>query len=150
MKLYFAYGSNLSKAQMLERCPASQPVEPFLLTQFRLEFVGEGTQRWGPGGVATIIPSPVQAVPGALYRVNAEDEAALDGFEGVDCQNPEQGSYYKEEAMIFHHGEPVLVYIATAKLTSQGMRPPSAKYLDRINEGRRNWKLPELFVDNSE
>ncbi len=144
MKLYFAYGSNLSKAQMQERCPASVPFEPYLLTQFRLEFVGESTLRWGPGGVATIIPSPVQVVPGALYRITPEDEEALDGFEGVDHAAPNLGSYYKEEGMLFYKGEPVLVYIATAKLLNQGSYTPNSSYLERINEGRSDWGLPAL------
>jgi gamma-glutamylcyclotransferase len=140
LKLYFAYGSNLSKAQMQERCPACLPVEPFLLTQFRLEFVGAATTRWGPGGVATISPSPVRVVPGAIYRINKEDEAALDRCEGVDYEHPELGSYYKEEALIFHHGEPVLVYIATARLGPAN--PPSAKYLEVIRQGYSDWDLP--------
>jgi hypothetical protein len=143
-KLYFAYGSNLSHAQMRERCPQSTPVSAHVLAGYRLEFVSAGTQRWGEGGVATVVPDPGSSVPGALYRITPEDEARLDGFEGVNPAQPELGAYYKDETLLRYDGEPVLVYIATARLAEQGDHSPSLAYRSVINRGRRDWGQPEL------
>jgi len=144
-KLYFAYGSNLYKPQMqmrtgdsgtgsdeyANRCPDSVEVATYTLREHRLAFVGEGTQRWGRGGVATVIPAAGQAVHGALYRISAADEEVLDGMEG---------GYYNDEETITRQGEHVLMYVATAAMGSEN--PPSAKYLNRIREGYRQWGLP--------
>jgi len=51
---YFAYGTNLSKKQMLERCPDSQPVLTATLPNYKLVFVSWSRQ-WR-GGVASIMP----------------------------------------------------------------------------------------------
>lgn len=145
-KLYFAYGSNLCKPQMRtisdcarneykNRCPDSVEVGTYTLCEYRLAFVGNGTQRWGTGGVATVIPTAGHVVNGALYRISQADEAVLDVMEGVAS-----GSYYKDETTILLSSEPVLVYVATAAMGSEN--PPSARYLNRIREGYRQWGLP--------
>lgn len=148
-RLYFAYGSNLYRPQMrcdsqddelarrqrLNRCPDSQPVASYVLSGFRLAFVGERTERWGRGGVATVMPATGRQVHGALYRISPGDEAALDRAEGVA-----QGSYYKDQATISYQGEPVLMYVATAALSPENR--PSELYLETIREGYRQWGLP--------
>jgi hypothetical protein len=145
-KLYFAYGSNLSREQMHERCPASQPIATLALEGYRLAFVGEGTQRWGKGGVATVVPAPDSRVLGALYRITPEDEARLDECEGVCHAQPGHGAYYKDESLLKHGTEPVLVYIATTQLTAQGENPPSQKYYATINRGKCDWGIEALVL----
>ena len=49
---YFAYGSNLSKKQMKERCPGSKPLFVATLPNFKLVFSG-WSRKW-MGSVATI------------------------------------------------------------------------------------------------
>ncbi len=134
-RLYFAYGSNLSLAQMRERCPWSTPVAPFVLEHQRLEFVGERTRRWGRGGVATVIPQAGGCVHGALYHLSADDEARLDGFEGVS-----RGQYRKDVTLLRYENEPVLLYIAAG--TALQANPPNAKYLDVLRQGYNDWNLP--------
>ncbi|MDR2360036.1 MAG: gamma-glutamylcyclotransferase [Oscillospiraceae bacterium] len=74
---YLAYGSNLNIGQMQFRCPAAEPVGKTLLTGYRLTFCG------GNGSaVANIEPDNESIVPCALWRITAEDERALDGYEG--------------------------------------------------------------------
>lgn len=139
-RLYFAYGSNLALAQMRERCPLSTPVAPYLLPQHRLEFVGERTRRWGRGGVATVVPAAGCSVHGALYRLSADDEARLDGFEGVAARQ-----YRKDVQLLRHAGELVLLYIAT--LEGAQANPPNAKYLAVIRQGYADWNLPLTELD---
>lgn len=135
-RLYFAYGSNLSRAQMAERCPAALPLAPYALGGHRLAFVGQGSRRWGRGGVATVIPQPGSSVPGSLWLLTPECEAALDGFEGVA-----DGRYRKDEQLMQHDGNPVLVYIATEQYGAENK--PNRRYLDVILEGYANWQLDD-------
>jgi gamma-glutamylcyclotransferase len=139
-RLYFAYGSNLSREQMRARCPGAAPVAAQTLPGFRLAFVGERTQRWGRGGVATVVPQAGECVHGALYRLNREDELALDGFEGVAG-----GAYRRELRLFAGDGEPVLVYVANAGLDAENQ--PNAKYLAVIRQGFVDWGLPLAALD---
>lgn len=150
VRLYFAYGSNLNRAQMLAadagrgdyrgRCPDCEGVAPHTLEGFRLAFVGERTGRWGRGGVATIVPDVGVRVYGALYRLSRADEALLDGFEGLDPRNPAAGSYHKLEDVCRYAGEPVFTYCATARL--QPENHPNQRYLETIRRGYAQWGLP--------
>ncbi len=133
-RLYFAYGSNLSREQMTQRCPAALPLAPYALGGHRLAFVGEGNSRWGRGGVATVIPQAGSSVPGALWLLTPECEAALDQFEGVAS-----GRYVRDEQLMQHDGNPVLIYIATLERGTENK--PNRKYLDVIHLGYANWQL---------
>jgi cation transport regulator ChaC len=156
-KLYFAYGSNLHRSQMraegadpalvargrLNRCPDSVDVAPYVLKGFHLAFVGEWTERWGQGGVATVIPAAGSQVHGALYRISARDEAALDRAEGVA-----EGVYYKDELTLSYQDERVLMYVASAKLSPENK--PGEAYLRTIRLGYEQWNLPVDVLDGIE
>lgn len=82
--LYFAYGSNLSPTQMSSRCPSSPPVGLAHLPDYAFII---STRRY-----ANVVPNPVPVptdptanpgVYGVLYALAPEDEASLDGYEGV-------------------------------------------------------------------
>jgi len=133
--LYFAYGSNLNRAQMAARCPLVQPVGPLVLKDYRLKFAGEGSRWWGPGGVATVAPSPGSIVHGALYRLGIGEDGALDRYEGIAT-----GRYRRVEDLVIVDGEAVLVYVGTELLGAEN--PPSARYLETIRQGYRDWGLP--------
>jgi hypothetical protein len=62
--MYFAYGSNLNRKQMLRRCPTAKPVCAYRLLDWRLEF----------HGYADIVPCPDSYVDGALYEIGLSDE----------------------------------------------------------------------------
>ena len=72
-KLYIAFGSNLSKRQMRQRCPTARPLGKFMLTEARLVFRGVADLEYAPG----------ETVPCGLWSLYASDERALDGYEGV-------------------------------------------------------------------
>lgn len=75
--LYMAYGSNLNRAQMAQRCPAAKPVGPGVLENYRLVF-----RAGGQGVYLTVEPCPGESVPVGLWEVTPRDEAALDEYEG--------------------------------------------------------------------
>jgi gamma-glutamylcyclotransferase (GGCT)/AIG2-like uncharacterized protein YtfP len=78
--LYFAYGSNLSEAQMKARCPGARPAGRAALRGYRLAFAGYSTL-WG-GAVATLAPDSKGRVRGVLYELTPSDVEALDHWEG--------------------------------------------------------------------
>src|SRR5690606_16086252 len=72
---YFAYGSNTSTEQMLERCPGAGDPVPAVLRD----------HAWlcNERGVATIVPVAGREVHGVVWRVTEAHLERLDVFEGV-------------------------------------------------------------------
>ncbi|KAF4510346.1 hypothetical protein G6O67_002239 [Ophiocordyceps sinensis] len=83
--LYFAYGSNMSTAQMRQRCPHSTPVGLGLLQGWTWII----NERGYANVVATVDVEEAEAEPkakgvyGLLYLLPPQDEERLDGYEGV-------------------------------------------------------------------
>lgn len=99
---YFAYGSNLNRKQMLERCPDSKPMFVATLPNYKLVFVGWSRQ-WR-GGVATIKLCRGKKVIGAIYQVSERDLMRLDSYEGYP------GNYRRLNVIVFDEdGKPVEV-----------------------------------------
>ena len=76
-RYYIAYGSNLNVAQMVRRCPGAKPIGTAELEHNTLYFRGSGS-----GYYLTIEPKIGSRVPVAVWEVTAEDEKALDRYEG--------------------------------------------------------------------
>jgi gamma-glutamylcyclotransferase len=130
---YFAYGSNLNKKQMAERCPDSKPGFSAELPDYKLIFTGWSRQ-WR-GGVASIKLSGRDKVLGAVYEISDTDLAKLDRFE--DCP----GSYNRLKVTAYRDtGEPVeaTTYI---KARQADETKPSPEYLSIIQQGYRDWGL---------
>ena len=133
MNPYFAYGSNMLRAQMRDRCPDHR-------------FIGCGVlkgYRWiiSARGYANIIRSPLDAVHGVVYEISGPDERKLDQYEGVSG-----GSYQKQRLSVEIDGLPItcLVYVDPTK--DEGL--PSNEYIDRINRGIADAGLPSKYVEN--
>ncbi|MCD6118567.1 gamma-glutamylcyclotransferase [bacterium] len=131
--LYFAYGANLSKDLIQERCPGVKPVAAAQLKDFELRFVGHST-RWN-GGVSTIAPAPGRVVFGALYEISHEHEMALDEVEGVP-------TFYSKDVVVID-GKPALVYVCRVTRPA----PPSKAYIDAIRQGYVDWGHPVAKLD---
>ena len=76
-RYYIAYGSNLNVAQIVRRCPGAKPIGTAELEHNTLYFRGSGS-----GYYLTIEPKIGSRVPVAVWEVTAEDEKALDRYEG--------------------------------------------------------------------
>ena len=130
---YFAYGSNLNKKQMLERCPDSQP--RFTATLHNYKFVFAGWSRQWRGGTASIKPFRGERVLGAIYEISDRDLRRLDKHEGYpDTYDRLKVTVYRET------GEPVdaITYI---KLSQSEETKPSPEYLVAVKQGYRDWEL---------
>ena len=85
-RYYIAYGSNLNIRQMRMRCPSARVIGTAAIPDYELLFKGSQT-----GAYLTIEPKVGASVPVAVWSVTAEDEVALDRYEGFPS------FYYKAE-----------------------------------------------------
>ncbi|MFC2052163.1 gamma-glutamylcyclotransferase family protein [Chloroflexota bacterium] len=130
---YFAYGSNLNRKQMLERCPDSKPKFTATIPNYKLIFVGWNRQ-WR-GGVASIRFFRGEKVPGAIYEVSDRDLRRLDSYEGYP------GHSDRLSVTVFSEdGEPVqaVTYIKTGQVEET---KPSPEYLSIIQQGYKEWEI---------
>jgi gamma-glutamylcyclotransferase (GGCT)/AIG2-like uncharacterized protein YtfP len=130
---YFAYGSNLNKKQMRERCPDSKPM--FLATLHNYKLIFAGWSRQWRGGVASIKPFRGERVLGAIYELSDRDWRRLDRYEGCP------GNYNRLKVTVFDEdGEPVeaVTYIRSEQSEETS---PSDEYLAVIQQGYRDWEM---------
>ena len=127
---YFAYGSNLNKKQMMERCLNSKPVFTATLPNYKLVFAGWSRQ-WR-GGVASIKSFRGDRVRGAIYEVSEQCLRQLDRFES--------GYNRFKVTVLGEDSEPIeaITYIKAGQLEET---PPSKEYLAVIQQGLRDWRL---------
>lgn len=130
---YFAYGSNLNRRQMADRCPDSKPVCTATLPNHKLIFTGWSRQ-WR-GGTASIKPVPDHKVRGAVYEVSERNLTVLDRYEG--CPS----TYYRANKIVFtEDGEPLEVVTYISREQSQETKP-SLEYLSIMKQGYKDWGL---------
>ncbi len=117
-RLYFAYGSNMSEAQMVLRCPDSSAVGIARLSDYRF-LINER-------GVASIAECDGRVVCGLVWEISESDERNLDHYEGVA-----KGLYCKSVVSVAvqeGHTVDVLVYVATSSKEGK----PRTGYMEKI------------------
>jgi gamma-glutamylcyclotransferase (GGCT)/AIG2-like uncharacterized protein YtfP len=127
---YFAYGSNLNKKQMLERCPDSKPKLVANLPHYKLVFVGWSRQ-WR-GGVASIKPFRGERVTGAIYEVSEQCLRRLDSYES---------SYNRLNVIVFSESNEPIEAVTYVKSGRVEETPPSKEYISVIQQGYRDWGI---------
>ncbi len=132
MRCYFAYGSNMRRDQMANRCGGARYIGKACVEGYRFRITDRG--------VATIVPESGARVYGVLWKITAHDEHCLDRYEGVGrC-------LYDKRSILVQTAEratcQALVYPARAK--SDGR--PRCKYLEGIIEAATEARLPESYL----
>ena len=130
---YFAYGSNMDRRQFLQRCPNSILVCRAVLPGHKVII--------NTDGVASIVKSKSSLAHGVLALMTAEDEAILDGYEGVA-----DGHYTKASLKVdLESGYKVecMSYIATNCKVGDHAKPG---YLEKILYGSEFFKLPQDHI----
>ena len=139
-RYYIAYGSNLNIRQMRMRCPSARIIGPAEIPDYELLFKGSKT-----GSYLTIEPREGASVPVAVWETTAEDEKALDRYEGFPT------FYYKMEMDLSIKG------IRTGKIRNRKVyvyimhedRPhgmPSSYYVRTCLEGYQNFGFDEKIL----
>jgi hypothetical protein len=131
MPLYFAYGSNMDRAAMAARCPASRPLGAARLARHRFIVTGEG--------YASVVCDPRRAVWGLLWDIAFADMPALDRYESVAS-----GLYVKLSQPVIASGgvRRALIYVARSQVAGQ----PRPGYLEGVVAAARAAGLPEDYV----
>ena len=130
-RLYFAFGSNLSRDAMARRCPDSRPVAPAILDGWRLTFQG----------VADIEPQALGSTPGAVWKISGSDLERLDRYEGYPA-------LYIRKPLAVRIGDETIsavTYVMRDRDTYRGL--PSREYLATIRQGYEDWGLPTGELD---
>jgi gamma-glutamylcyclotransferase (GGCT)/AIG2-like uncharacterized protein YtfP len=127
MPLYFAYGANMDRAGMAERCPRSTPLGPATLMRHRLAIMREG---W-----LTVVRDAGARVHGVLWDLALADVPVLDRFEDVGA-----GLYVKATQAVVAPNGPrrALIYLGA----NAGPGQPRAEYLRAVLDAARAWELP--------
>ncbi|RAI58539.1 gamma-glutamylcyclotransferase family protein [Roseicella frigidaeris] len=116
--LYAAYGSNLSHAQMRQRCPGAEPAGGLSLPGWRLVL-----RRY-----ARIEPDPAATCPVGLWRVTPAHLAVLDRHEGVP-------QVYERRRLALPDGRAAWIYLE--RVDRPG--PPAPGYVERLRHGYRDF-----------
>src|SRR4051794_36174318 len=131
MPLYFAYGSNMDQAAMLQRCPASKPVGIGRLMRHRFMIFDEG--------YATVVRDPQRAVWGMVWDLALADIPALDRYESLST-----GLYTKVVQPVATEQGPrrALVYVG------RGAKPGTLRpgYMEGVIEAATHAGLPEDYI----
>ena len=142
--LYFAYGSNMWRAQMQQRCPDHEVIGTAVLPGFALCFPRYSQIR--NCGVAGIAEKAGAQVWGVVYRLHDEDLAALDRREGFDPAKPVHVNRYNRHTVtVLKDGTPLecLTYFAREE---PGRHVPSAEYLQALIAGAEENGMPADYV----
>ena len=136
-KLYIAYGSNLNLPQMAKRCPTAKVVGASQIKDYALVFRGSSH-----GAVATIESCVGNSVPVLLWEIKADDEKALDVYEGFP-------RFYEKETMELLLDEktiPAMVYIMTP---GHRLGYPSDYYYNTILEGYKSAGFDPVILEQA-
>lgn len=123
--LVWAYGSNLNVSQMKNRCPKAKFKGPLTVNDAALVF----------RGVADVTVREGSFVPGGLWSITRECEAALDRYEGVSS-----GLYLKRYFHLRRNKQVVDVLFYQMR-ANRGVMPPSEAYLRTIARGYQDFGL---------
>lgn len=131
MTLYFAYGSNMSRADMAARCPCALALGVAKLTGWRFIIAD--------AGYASIAPALGGRVIGVLWRITPRGLAALNAFESLDS-----GLYVRRQIMVRHDrdAKSAMVYVAR----NGGKGRPRPGYPELVVTAAREWAMPAEYI----
>ncbi len=128
-RLYFAYGRNMHRAEMAQRCPSA--VLQGIARLDRHEFLINAR------GVATVVPAPRSLVHGVVWDVTPRDEASLDRFEGVAL-----GFYGKGRITVLSDAGEAQAFVYVVEVNSRG---PSRLRTDSTLSRNQFWDADQII-----
>ncbi len=137
MSHYFAYGSNLNRSQMQDRCPGSRIFRSGCLEGYRIDFT-RFSSGWS-GGVADVVKSEGAEVWGVVYEITDLDLAELDKYES----HPDA---YKRFQTTIRTGDEEMEGVWTYRVREKaGFIPPSQRYLDILKRACMEYEFPDWY-----
>lgn len=135
---YFAYASNMSRAQVRQRAGEFGEEKLARLNNYQLNF--DKIARGGTG-TANIAPAEGKTVFGVLYRLSEQQLRALDRYEGVP-------DHYRRSQLTVEdeQGHKISAQVYLARKVRKGLKP-DRPYLQRIVQGAEEHGLPGDYVE---
>lgn len=161
--LYFAFGSNMSKARLTEQNPSAKFLTTALLKGYQLNFDAYSKTWEASPATITRTNDPADRVYGVLWELNLEDLSKLDKQEGVaykvyhrltvkvaPCKN---SSCQNEDN--YDGAVEAITYQLTQERIAKGVGGPEGlgdgrpnkDYKGYIVTGARENKLPKSYID---
>jgi len=131
--IYFAYGSNMNRAQMAQRCPGAEPIGVATILNFKFYI--------NSSGVAGIKPSLGKVCNGILWCLKNEHWPVLDYYEGVQA-----GHYSKIQINCLIENQVLNSSIYVANDLSSGTARPG--YLEGVIDGAKRFNASEAWLQN--
>ncbi|UFW91039.1 gamma-glutamylcyclotransferase [Bradyrhizobium barranii] len=137
---YFAYGSNLNKAQMKFRCPKAIALGGMELPNAQLLF----------NGVADVIYHKTKTAVGGLWKITEECEKSLDRYEGVSGFKG-RGAYRKEtiKVIVTIKGKETIADALIYVMNRDRRAMPTVAYLNTIRDGFKDFGLDTTFLNRA-
>jgi gamma-glutamylcyclotransferase (GGCT)/AIG2-like uncharacterized protein YtfP len=132
MTLYFAYGSNMSRAPMQARCPSAREAGIATLAGYGLIITSDG--------YASVVPEPGGIVHGLLWRLEPRDLAALNAYESLDT-----GLYRIATLPVRLGARQVSAMVYIARSRTPGLPRPG--YLEAVLAAARELDLPPAYIE---
>lgn len=135
MTVYFAYGSNMSRAGMKARCPGARAIGTGVLRSFRFIIM--------TNGYASVMRATDAIVHGVVWRITPRDLAALNAYENLDS-----GLYRRAMLPVATAAGTVsaLVYLGCEEKEGR----PRPGYMSLVIEAAREWQFPAEYIANLE
>jgi gamma-glutamylcyclotransferase len=134
---YFAYGSNMNRAQMLTRAGQIFEEREARLENYEMLF---NKKARGGTGEANVHPASGKTVHGVLYKIPEAAFRSLDRYEGAPV-------HYRriEVAVTEGAGKKVNAQVYIATKIEKGLRP-APHYLQKIIDGAKEHALPDEYI----
>jgi cation transport regulator ChaC len=142
--LYFAYGSNMWRDQMRQRCPEHELIGIAVLPDYALCFPRSSPIR--KCGVAGLIVQQGAEVWGVVYRLSDEDLVTLDRREGHDPSLPPHVNRYDRRTVRVLKNGGMLECLTYFAREEPGRHVPSTEYMRAILTGAEENGLPANYV----
>jgi Gamma-glutamyl cyclotransferase, AIG2-like len=130
--LYFAYGSNMSRAVMRKHASFAKPLGVASLPNYRFLITADG--------YASVVPRRGAEIYGVLWRLTPRDLITLAAWENTT------GDLYRTEVLPVRQAgrqNRALIYLGRSSSVGRAR----AGYMELLIAAALEWGLPELYID---
>lgn len=130
--MHFAYGSNMSRALMHQRCAGAKAMGPARLEGWRYVISRDG--------YASLVACPGSAVHGVLWRLTLRDLAALNVYESL------ASGLYRRRMLPVRYGAKRVSALTYLGRHGQPRRPQPGYQDGVVVAAARDWGLPADYL----